>query len=103
MKVWLDDERPMPDFFDTHVKTADEAIELIKTGNVEVISLDHDLAAVGVDAKTGYDVAKFIEQYAYEGGERMTIMVHTQNPVGRKNICMACQNAYKFWDAKNKV
>lgn len=94
MRVWLDDERPMPESFDTHAKTADECIELIKSGQVELVSLDHDL---GMDFKTGYDVAKFIERYAYEGGKRFTVLVHTQNTVGRRNICLARLNAERFW------
>lgn len=43
MKIFLDDCRPMPAGFDVYVKTAGEAIELLKTGKVTVISLDHDL------------------------------------------------------------
>lgn len=51
MRVWLDDERPMPLGFDVHVKTADEAIKLLANGQVKVISLDHDL---GENEDTGY-------------------------------------------------
>ncbi len=43
MKVWPDDERPMPDGYDVHVRTASEAIDLLKTGQVTRMSLDHDL------------------------------------------------------------
>ena len=90
MRVYLDDERKMPEFFDTLARTAEEAIELLKTGKVEVISLDHDL---GTDL-TGYDVAKFIEESVVKGELKMPrCMVHTQNPVGRKNICAAIQSA----------
>ena len=39
INVWLDDERPMPAGYDVHVKTAEEAIDLLKTGNVHKISL----------------------------------------------------------------
>src|SRR5439155_2676500 len=45
MKVWLDDRRspyPDPDSW-TWVRTPAEAIELLKTGEVTEISLDHDL------------------------------------------------------------
>lgn len=94
MRVYLDDERSMPSNFDIKVKTADEAIELIQSGNVTEISLDHDLGA----EKTGYDVAKFIEQHAYNGGYRFKTMIHTANPVGRKNILQALQNAEKYWN-----
>lgn len=42
MRVWLDDTRAMPDDYTHWAKTSDEAIELLKTGQVEEISLDHD-------------------------------------------------------------
>ncbi|VAW81561.1 hypothetical protein MNBD_GAMMA12-2513, partial [hydrothermal vent metagenome] len=53
MKVYLDDERPTPEGW-VRVYWPDEAIELLKTGKVKEISLDHDL---GDDERgTGYDV-----------------------------------------------
>jgi len=95
MNVWLDDERPMPSDYDVHVKTAEEAINLLAAGNVDIISLDHDLG----QQKTGYDVAKWIEEAAATGKlSRITVHVHTQNPVGRKNICAALQNAERYWE-----
>jgi hypothetical protein len=47
--LWLDDERKPPSFSDSRIpwtwaKTADEAIEYLKTGEVTFTSLDHDLA-----------------------------------------------------------
>ena len=69
MKVYLDDERSMPRFFDTHVKTAKEAIDLLKTGEVTHISLDHDLG-VGYEDNTGCTVAKYIEQAAFRRLDR---------------------------------
>lgn len=95
MIVWLDDERPMPAGFTHHAKTAQEAIDLLATGQVKRISLDHDL---GHAQQTGYDVARWIEQQAYAGTlAEIGLGVHTQNPVGRKNICAALQNAKRFW------
>ncbi|MFY4731231.1 cyclic-phosphate processing receiver domain-containing protein [Nitrospira sp. BLG_2] len=94
MNVWLDDERPMPPDYHIHVRTAEDAIALLETGKVTKISLDHDLGQV----KTGYDVAKWIEENAIKGTlTKLCIRVHTQNPVGRQNICAACQNAMKYW------
>ena len=59
MKVYLDDLRPTPEGW-VHVYWPDEAIELLKTGQVEEISLDHDL---GDDERgTGYDVVLWIEE-----------------------------------------
>lgn len=95
MNVWLDDERPMPFGYDIHVKTAQAAIKLLSNGNVELISLDHDL---GLNSGTGYDVAKWIEQSAFEGKlPKLQVKVHSQNPVGKTNINLALQNAMKYW------
>ena len=100
--VWLDDIRPMPGNFDAHVKTAQEAIELLKKGNVGEISLDHDLGMSAedgyADPQTGYTVAKWIEEAAYHNRiPRMQMRVHTDNPEGRRNMVAALQNAFKFW------
>ena len=97
MKLWLDDERPMPDHYDVHVKTAEEAIEALKTKLVTHISFDHDLG----QEKTGYDVAKYIEKRAWQGIlPRVKWEVHTQNPVGRDNITNAMRNADRYWRTK---
>tara|TARA_R110002049_G_scaffold285698_4_gene467063 strand:- start:225547 stop:225711 length:165 start_codon:yes stop_codon:yes gene_type:complete len=53
MKVYLDDERETPQGW-IRVYWPDEAIELLRSGEVIEISLDHDL---GDDNRgTGYDV-----------------------------------------------
>jgi hypothetical protein len=93
MKIWLDDERPMPDYFEVHAKTSQEAIELLKTGKVTSIGFDHDL---GSDSHgTGYDVAVYLEQAVIKDEIPMPeVSVHTQNPVGRERICMALRNAW---------
>lgn len=95
IKIWLDNERPIRSPYNFHAKTANEAIERIRQGDVSSISLDHDL---GDGNGTGYDVAKFIEEGAINGTvKRMTLAVHTPNPAGRVNICAALRNAVKSW------
>ncbi|MBV5340578.1 MAG: hypothetical protein J0665_13655 [Deltaproteobacteria bacterium] len=97
MKVWLDDERSMPPEFDQHVKTAHEAIALIETGMVTLISLDHDLGEA--QNGTGYDVACFIEQSAYVGQlAPVEILIHSANPVGRIRMEQAIAMARQFWE-----
>lgn len=59
MKVYLDDLRPTPEGW-THVYWPNEAIELLKNGKVEIISLDQDLG--DGDRGTGYDVILWIEE-----------------------------------------
>lgn len=90
LRIWLDDERPMPDDFDEHLKVAELVIEMIKTGTVEFISLDNDL---GIGRKEGRTVAEFIEK-AYISGDIdfVDFHPHTQNPVAFDAI-MACKRA----------
>lgn len=96
MKVWLDDERPMPSHYDIHVKTAIDAINLIKTGSVTQISLDNDLGPP--ECGQGRDVSKYIEEAAFKGEiPPIKCRVHTANSVARQEICAALQNAYKYW------
>ena len=85
IKLWLDDNRDPKDpkiqnlFGSTGdevwVKTMDEAIKYILQGNVEFISFDHDLDNEGENPseKTGYDLANWIEEKAFDG---------TLNPIG---------------------
>ena len=97
MKVWLDDERSMPPEYDQHVKTAHEAIALIETGMVTLISLDHDLGEA--QNGTGYDVACFIEQSAYVCQlAPVEILIHSANPVGRIRMEQAIVRARQFWE-----
>lgn len=97
INVWLDDVRPMPKGYHLHVKTAKEAIETLKECNgVKGISLDHDL---GDDENgTGYDVACFIEQSAYNGTlQPLEVSIHSANPVGRSRMEQVLERARCFW------
>jgi len=95
-RIWLDDERPMPDGFNTHVRTSRDAVALIERGGVEAISLDHDLGEASNG--TGYDVAKFIEEGSFTGRvNRMEVAVHSANPVGSRNIAACINKANEFW------
>lgn len=99
LTLWLDDERPMPSGFDVSADTADEAIELIKSGSFSLVSLDHDLG--GESSGTGYDVAKFIEEGAFNGTlPPMEVRVHSANPVGVSRIRACIRNAEKFWRSR---
>lgn len=88
----------MPEEFDKHVRTADEAIDVIRSGGVTLISLDHDL---GDDSKgTGYDVAKFIEERAFLGAmSAFEVRVHSANPVGAGKMRMCIDNAKRYWSS----
>ena len=105
IRIWLDDERNPSDPFiqkefgaaggELWVKTPEEAIVLLEQGNVSSISLDHDL---GEHVNSGEKVAKWIEEAAYFGKiEPLEWRVHSQNPVGAKNMFVALSNADRFW------
>lgn len=101
MRLWLDDKRNPKNFegFEDYVwvKTADDAIEQLKTGAVEFASLDHDLsegqeragACAEIDVpegeKSGYDVVLWLENnpdYWPVNG----VQCHTLNPAGRQRM-----------------
>jgi len=87
MKIYLDDLRPCPNGW-ILAKNAGEAITLLATNLVEMISLDHDLGPPILTNGTGYEVIKYIEAMVYldESYVPPEIIIHTGNPVGRKNM-----------------
>lgn len=106
MKLWLDDERDpknniIKSMFGSNgdevwCKTSQEAIDLLKSGNITSISLDHDLGPA--IAGTGLDVAKWIEEKAYHKEILKLIWkIHSMNPIGRSNMENALKNADRFW------
>lgn len=106
MKVYLDDERETPEGW-FRVYTAAEAILTLAAGGVTEISLDHDLGQIGWNEEqedpenTGYTVAKWIEQAAFEGRLPRTIVhLHTANPVGLLRMHAAICNANRYWDER---
>jgi hypothetical protein len=107
VKLWLDDERDPDEPFIREefgsqedmlwVKTAPAAISRLVDGNVEYISLDHDLGAA--KAGTGADVARWIEEQAFNGTlPRLAWSCHSKNAVGKKYIVAAMRNAERYWD-----
>lgn len=105
VRIYLDDRlsaplfdrngEPYPEGYWTEVQTAEEAIKLIDTGQVEFIDFDHDLGR----KLSGYDVAKHVEQLAVEGSILpIEYHIHSGNPVGAGNIDAAMKNAWKHWN-----
>ena len=84
MRVYLDDERATPEGW-VRVYWPEEAIELLESGQVEEISLDHDL---GDDERgTGYDVVVWIEEaVALRGFKPPRILVHSANSSARSKM-----------------
>ena len=84
MKVYLDDGREAPEGW-VRVRWPEKVIELLKTGQVTDLSLDHDL---GDDVRgTGYDVVLWIEKAVATGNlvpPRMA--VHSANAPARAKM-----------------
>jgi hypothetical protein len=99
MFLWLDDQRnPFHHgaIGAVWVKTYEEAIELLATGEVVVASLDHDLnmaQTMGLDNRehTGYDVLVWMEQNDVWPEK---VLVHSANPSGKMRMLQAVQQHY---------
>lgn len=88
VNMWVDDVRLPPEGFDVWCTTAELAIRFLDKhwSQVDVLSLDHDL---GEDSYgSGYGVIQWMEEkvYVHSWEPNMDIRVHSDNPVGRKNI-----------------
>jgi hypothetical protein len=92
--VWLDDERPAPEGW-VHVRTPEEAIELLRGGEVEELSLDHDLGLdVGENERTGYDVLLWLQAEVAAGRARppAVVTVHSGNVGAVKRMEQAIES-----------
>lgn len=100
MKVYLDDERKTPEGY-VRVYWPDEAIELLKTGNVTEISLDHDL---GDDVRgTGYHVVLWIEEAVYTTDFiPPKINVHSANSSARDKMLLGIKTIELKSEQNNK-
>lgn len=93
MKLYLDDLRTPVDESFVIVRSFDEAVRFVRLNGVpEFISFDHDLGADknGWPLPTGYDFAKWLVNSDLDRAIRIpqnfSFKVHSQNPVGAKNI-----------------
>ena len=111
MEIWLDDIRDpyTKNYQRSHgatgrevwVKTVPEAIKVLEEnkGKVRSISFDHDL---GTEHADGIELAKWFEQKAYFAEyPRVKWRVHSDNPVGAKNIAAAMKSAERYWSQNN--
>lgn len=90
LKVFLDDEREAPEGW-VRVYWPDEAIKLLKQGNVIEISLDHDL---GDDVRgTGYDVILWLEDRVINHKFKPPVVsVHSANVSARYKMEQGIQS-----------
>jgi len=90
MKLWIDDLRSKPGYFDFHAHNYVEAINYIENFKIDFISFDHDLGEI----MTGYDIACHIESKCYlQEMKCPRFSVHSANPVGRRRIIIAMKKA----------
>jgi len=100
--VYLDDERTAPEGW-VQCRWPEEVIELLKAGDVNMLSLDHDLGECGTYAKprTGYDVLLWIErEVATNGFKPPLIMIHTANPSAKDKMKAAARQIMKLYKAQ---
>ena len=99
MKVYLDDEREAPEGWQL-VKSANNAIELLKQEIVTEISLDHGL---GNDNQgTGYDVILWIEMAIVEKGFKPPkIYIHSANSSARIKMELGIKKIMQFKSDKS--
>src|SRR5438105_2621047 len=99
MKVFLDDEREPPKEW-VRVRTPAEAIRLLETGEVEALSLDHDLGLTGADRQlTGYDVLLWLEAEVASGSFRSRLpemTIHSANPAVYKRMQQAIASIHRL-------
>jgi len=107
MKVWLDNDRPMPTGYDVHARTAAEAIALLTQGDTRLISLDYNLG--GGANGTGYEVARWIREHARQWSQQeagglapLEWRIHSRNPIGILRIWFALRKADRFWKARQE-
>ena len=92
LRVFLDDdfEHRRPSGGDwVRVDRAADAIDLLITGRVAELSLDHDLGDA-VDAGNGEDVVRFLEEQSIAHGRDLwpteTLAVHSANSVAARRM-----------------
>lgn len=95
MKLFIDDLRECPSGFEL-ARDYDEAVKFIETRKVTHVSFDHDLGEEpdGSVKKSGYDVAKWLEERVYTDDTfPIPVMtVHSANPRGIINLKLAIKS-----------
>jgi hypothetical protein len=103
VKVWLDDVREAPLGW-VRARSPEEAIELLRSGDVEEISLDHDLGlATPESERTGYDVLAWLEKAVATGAWEHNvpeIRIYSANPVGWRRMEHAIESIRQLAEAQ---
>jgi len=105
--MYIDDLRTPIKDFDYIARSFEEAVEIFKKyGVANFISFDHDLGMVnGKICKSGFDIVKWIVKNdlnkEYKIPLDFSFKVHSQNPVGKKNIELLLIQYLEFKSAEN--
>ena len=103
IKIWVDDERPMPDSYDIACMTVYETIAEIawwlSKGKDVLIDLDHDAGDMYRETGGG-DYINILKAYVAGWGEcmchmqnvKLKVRFHSANPVGVKNMRTIVKN-----------
>jgi hypothetical protein len=97
IRIWVDDERPMPPGYDIHIKTLNGLVVFLwsctalMAREIEEISFDNDMPALDDTFK---DVYSTIKWFAYNDRgiigiktlSKVKVNVHSANPLAKKNI-----------------
>ncbi len=79
-----------------HVTVAAEAINYLEYGpDFDYVFLDHDLGGMQMvesGEDTGYEVAEWLANNP-EYGPNISVILHSLNPIGRKNMCNVLKKA----------
>ena len=106
IKVYLDDVRDTPDGW-TCTYTVEQTIELLKTGNVVELSLDHDLGQDkdGNDLADGYDVLVWLEREVATNGfvPPSVIHIHSANSAAWPRMKSAIQQIERMHHMNTRV
>ncbi|MBP1967511.1 cyclic-phosphate processing receiver domain-containing protein [Paenibacillus aceris] len=84
INLFVDDLRDCPDGF-TLARNFEQAIEILKNNSIHILTLDHDLGEdeQGKELPNGYELVKYFCEHGLRANK---IYLHTDNPVGRKNM-----------------
>lgn len=94
MKLWLDDIRTIPEQYDKHVYTVEEAQTHILNNKIEKISIDNDL---GKKRKEGYKLIDWLEEKVVNGELNcFEINVHSANPFRKSYIQKVINRIYYY-------
>jgi hypothetical protein len=106
MRVWLDDVRQAPEGW-VHVRSPEDVIQLLQSGEVQEISLDHDLGLFDQDGRevTGYDVLTWLENELGLGRATFnapTIHIHSANAAVYIRMEQAIKSIYRLSGAHRR-